>query len=687
MLTKMYFLHVFKAPLFDLSIFTESVKTLLESHAMLRCKIIDSDVQKIEDTIEPNIEVLHYEHINLDTDIKKIKELAESIFKTSFEKNEIPLFKFIIIKVAKKQTVIMLCYRGIIIDGWSYEILMRDLEQIYSGRTVEKEAVFKKYVCFLTQRTTSQEYLEAKEYWKKQARLFPGPPEIPLLCDPSEIKNANSYTIFRTVPQNMVSEFSLAAAESGVTTFVLLLTLFAKAISLYSRKHRFVLNLPFSIRPSELNGINNAIGLFSDSMLFVFEDKICSILEMASLCQLKLMELQDYSSISSTEALKDIQKATGENVQAPIVFTSTLGLSNGSSEVFEKILARPQTSQMWIETLLTQCGDNILLSMTCIEGLISHEIAEGLADVFCEALIETAVNKKEFLKRKYLTPRRKDLLQINKLNATKTYGHLPCLTYFMSNSFERYADQLAVACGNVTLTYSQLYAKVCSLLYILRTKCSLISSKDRIGIFLEKGCEQIVCAATAICGNFGYMPIDPQLPADSIKDCMQKAGLKLLITDKSFVKNLETAGIFEYLIFGEMNLEDSPKDSNFVSALPDDISIIINTSGTTGAPKSICLYQKGLVNCLVHTKEIFAITNADRVLSVTNFSHDMAIFDTIGILICGGAVIVPLPDKQKEPSHWNELISNKRFQYGIQYPHLWKWRSLQILLIEVPPNN
>ena len=657
MVTKLYFLYLNKSKHFNIALFTESVRVLVKAHRMLRCKVINSEFQMIEDEAEPNIEFIHCEHLDVELNIEEIKVLAEKVFRRSLEKDEFPQFKFVIFQGAKVRTIVMLCCNGIIMDGWSYEILMRDLERIYSGNTINDESVFSEYVSFLANRAMTQEYWESKEYWVNQAKNLPGLPEIPLLCSPSNIKAADSYTIYRIIPQNVLDKVTLAAAESGVTMFALLLTMFAKTISLYSRNHSFLLNLPYAARPAEINGINDAIGLYSDYLLFAFEDEDCSIEDMAVRCQMRLMELQDYANISSSEILKIVQKANGENVQAPIVFTSTWGLAGAGGDIFEKILARPQTSQVWAETLLTQGNNNMLLSMTCIEGLIGRRIAEGMADLFCESVLEIAVNKKGLLAQKSLSPCKKDLSLINELNNTDIDEHFPCLSNLISKSFDHYANCLAIGCDDITLTYSELSEKVCSLLYLLRVKHGLVSGRDRIGIYLTKGYEQIIWAVTALCGNFAYMPIDPALPVSTLKDCMRKANLTLLITERCFIESLAAAKINHYIAIENITFPNSPQDTDFASALPEDISIIINTSGTTGTPKSICLYQRSLVNCLVHSKDIFKVTQSDRVLAVTNFSHDMAIFDSIGILLWGGAVIVPEASRQKEPGHWNELIA------------------------------
>ena len=101
---------------------------------------------------------------------------------------------------------------------------------------------------------------------------------------------------------------------------------------------------------------------------------------------------------------------------------------------------------------------------------------------------------------------------------------------------------------------------------------------------------------------------------------------------------------------------------------PEEVLVIINTSGTTGEPKSAAIPSVGVVNCLLESQRRFSLTDSDRCIAVTNYCHDMALFDLYGMIACGGSVVYPDGDKGKEPAHWAALMERYQVTFWNSVP-------------------
>ena len=101
---------------------------------------------------------------------------------------------------------------------------------------------------------------------------------------------------------------------------------------------------------------------------------------------------------------------------------------------------------------------------------------------------------------------------------------------------------------------------------------------------------------------------------------------------------------------------------------PEEVLVIINTSGTTGEPKSAAIPSVGVVNCLLESQQRFSLTDSDRCIAVTNYCHDMALFDLYGMIACGGSVVYPDGDKGKEPAHWAALMERYQVTFWNSVP-------------------
>ena len=76
----------------------------------------------------------------------------------------------------------------------------------------------------------------------------------------------------------------------------------------------------------------------------------------------------------------------------------------------------------------------------------------------------------------------------------------------------------------------------------------------------------------------------------------------------------------------------------------------------------------GVVNCLLESQRRFSLTDSDRCIAVTNYCHDMALFDLYGMIACGGSVVYPDGDKGKEPAHWAALMERYQVTFWNSVP-------------------
>ncbi|MCE7610818.1 AMP-binding protein, partial [Vibrio fluvialis] len=80
------------------------------------------------------------------------------------------------------------------------------------------------------------------------------------------------------------------------------------------------------------------------------------------------------------------------------------------------------------------------------------------------------------------------------------------------------------------------------------------------------------------------------------------------------------------------------------------------TSGTTGQPKCVVLNSRATANVLHHTLAAWQVNERDVMLSVTPLHHDMSVFDLLGSLCGGAALVIPEPEAEKDALHWNSLV-------------------------------
>ncbi|CAG8951540.1 hypothetical protein HYFRA_00007456 [Hymenoscyphus fraxineus] len=113
-------------------------------------------------------------------------------------------------------------------------------------------------------------------------------------------------------------------------------------------------------------------------------------------------------------------------------------------------------------------------------------------------------------------------------------------------------------------------------------------------------------------------------------------------------------------------------------AQPDDIALVLHTSGTTGRPKAVPLTHRNLTRTMQNIKDTYQLTPADRTMLVMPLFHVHGLLaGFLAPLYSGGSVVVPLKFSASE--FWDDFITHKANWYtAVPTIH-------QILLKNPPP--
>ena len=93
---------------------------------------------------------------------------------------------------------------------------------------------------------------------------------------------------------------------------------------------------------------------------------------------------------------------------------------------------------------------------------------------------------------------------------------------------------------------------------------------------------------------------------------------------------------------------------------PSNLSHVIYTSGSTGQPKGVMIEHRSVVNRILDVNRRQGVSKDDRVLALTSLSHDLSVYDIFGLLVAGGALVVPAADRRRDPAHWVELMNREK---------------------------
>lgn len=231
------------------------------------------------------------------------------------------------------------------------------------------------------------------------------------------------------------------------------------------------------------------------------------------------------------------------------------------------------------------------------------------------------------------------------------------------------AVTLALATESETLTYAELGRAARALAAGLIA--SDVAPGDRVGIWLPNGPDWLVAHwAAALCGAI-VVPLNTRYRAAEARYILAQSGAAALVTHGAFGQTDYLAALTEMLADGawpELRLavvrpmaesmlpapaiswdmalqlgEKTPAgevEARARSVAPDDVHVLMYTSGTTGYPKGAMLTHEGLIHSAGHHFREWGLQPGDAVLVPNPFSHIMGLI--YGVLMPAIARVVPV---------------------------------------------
>ncbi len=225
----------------------------------------------------------------------------------------------------------------------------------------------------------------------------------------------------------------------------------------------------------------------------------------------------------------------------------------------------------------------------------------------------------------------------------------------LSASAKTFGGRAAVVDRGGTATYGELDALVNRIGHALLERG--VRRGDRVGVWLDKSVKAIASMQAALRVGAAFVPLDPQSPPARVARIVKDCGIGVAVADRkrsALLAELGVASIVTELAQGVSwpelaSFDDGRLERSDVSS--DDLAYVLYTSGSTGAPKGVCMtHANGRAFVDWATREV-GLSPEDRLANHAALHFDLSTFDVFGAFAVGAAVcVVPeamayLPDK------------------------------------------
>ncbi len=398
----------------------------------------------------------------------------------SFDLSHGPLLRASVLQLAKEEHILLLTSHHIIFDGWSVELLQRELATLYTAFVqgapsplADLPVQYADYACWQREVLQGKTLASLLDYWKQQLV------NLPVLTLPADHPRLAART-FRagvvsvSLPPDLATALNTLSRGEGVTLFMALLAAFQAVLARYSGQSDSVVGSPIANRHrAELEGL---IGCFINTLVLrtdvggnpTYRELLKRVREAAlgayahqELPFEKLLEALQPERDPGRNPLFQVLFALQNIPQQPI---SIPGLTTSFLSVESETTIYDLDLTMW------EHEGELVGSFKYNADLFDPPLIKRIKDDFV-ALLELVVgNPNQHITEIPLLSSAEQQQLLVEWNATSAnYDKEVCIQQLFEAQAERTPHALAVVCGEESLTYWQLNQQANQLAHHLRS--------------------------------------------------------------------------------------------------------------------------------------------------------------------------------------------------------------------------
>ncbi|MFJ4284001.1 non-ribosomal peptide synthase/polyketide synthase [Streptomyces massasporeus] len=663
-----------------------AIRTLLGRHANLRAGFrhegLDSPVQVIPADVElPWAEVDLTSLAEAERDAAADRFVAEDRARR-FDLTRPPLMRFTLVSTAPDRHRLVVSHHHLLLDGWSMPVFLGELFALYAqggdGSSLDRVTPYRDYLAWVAE----QDRPAAEEAWR---RVLDGVEEPTLLAAPDPSRAPVPPVRTRVeLPEAETAALARCARERGVTVNTVVQAAWAMVLGQLTARDDVVFGATVSGRPPQVPGVESMVGLFINTLpVRVTLDPAEPFGALLERLQTQQAGLMDHQFLP----LADVQRGTGlgELFDTLVVFENypldAEGL-RGQAGGLGIVGGDNHESTHYPLSLTVSLGRSLGLDLAHRPDLIDQDRVDKLAASVLRLLADAAGQASTPVGQLRLLAAEEERLVLDAWSgeALAAPGAEPLLTRF-ARAVAASPEATAVICGEQRLTYAELDDRSTRLAGLLGERGA--GAERLVAVALPRSAELLVTLLGVLKSGAGYVPLDPEHPAERLGHVLTDARPSLLITTSPTAGSLPDSGTPVLLL-------DDPETDRALAARPLGTpaprtadgrtpAYAIYTSGSTGRPKGVVIPRAALDNFLADMSARVPMDGTDRLVAVTTVSFDIAALELYLPLLAGACVVVASREEVLDPDALAVLITRHGGTLLQATPSLW-----QTLVDQVP---
>lgn len=574
----------------------------------------------------------------------ELKTIVDAEARAVFDLTRAPLVRAGLVRLESQKWAFVFTAHHIVCDGWSINIILRDLAALYraevSGQPAELDDV-QSFLAFSQAQDAAGVDQETREFWMNLHRNPAPQADLPGDRPRPELKSFNGASTTRHVSADLLKQVKAASSKQGCSLFA---TLFGAAQVLFGRlsgNDDVVIAAPMAgqSQAGEALLVGHCVNFLPLRVKFDREQPFAAHMKAVrdhlydagdrqnytyGALVRDLGIKRDFNRLPLTDLQFNLEKVDGDlDMAGVITHFAPNAKAYSNFDLFLNVIESAQglrldcdfntdvydesTIQRWLghyETLLTAIARDPETAIAALPLLNEHEI-HHLRD---------------------------------ELNATRRAWDLSQTAPAMIAAQARQTpDTTAVSDEATSFAYSELDALANQI--ARRLVAAGIAPRGRVAIAMDRGALTVAAMIGVWRAGCAYVPLDMTMPPARLRQILDGAEIAAVLSDEVSRMVLDAGG--HRVLKLEALLDERNDETIALPAVSDaDSAYVIFTSGSTGQPKGVEISHRALSNFLLSMAQAPGLTARDSIVAVTTFSFDISGLELFLPLIVGAQTFI-----------------------------------------------
>lgn len=590
---------------FDPAILERAIEAVIQRHEILRTIFLEEDGmvrQKILDVSELDFNMPYFDlravpgrdeivagHI--DADARKVFDLGRP-----------PLVRAMLFRTAEEQYSFYYNMHHIISDGWSMEVLGKEVLGYYDAFSNNKSyelaplrIQYKDYACWQQKQLQDPLSVIHRDYWLQHLSGV-----LPVLTLPTQsgrppVLTDNGYGLSTMINASLTRGLWELCREENATLFMGLLSVLNALFYRYTGEEDIIIGSPIAGRMHP--ELDNQIGFYINTLAlrarFSGNDSFRDLLAKVREVTLSAYEHQSYpfdELVGELHMARDVSRSPVFDV---LIDMHNTGMNPAGRPIPDEDTVvvnskGPRSSKFDLTFIFGEKEDCLCLDVEYNQDLYSKEMICGLIQHYKKLLQSILVNPgKQICRLPFLSAaERHQLLERSGSTAVPLPSGKTILDLFYAQ-VENVPDHTAVIFRDEQLSYRELDNRSNQVAHYLCKKG--VRKGSVVPICLDRSADLLVYILGILKAGGAYVPIDPLYPAERISLLLSDLNADIIVTETYYqdLLSVHSGMIRVYVDRDWIAVTLEPVSVPDLRPEGKDLAYVIYTSGSTGIPKGV----------------------------------------------------------------------------------------------------